>query len=249
MFYGFYNLASGMATQNRNLNVISNNMVNVTTPGFKSDTLTSTTFGETFYRTGNQNRNESVEIGAVNRVRVPEQTITDYTQGNYVETGNKLHFAIDGAGFFKVETPDGNEVYTRNGSFYIDEDNALALKGVGKVMGTAGEITFENDEYSVSPTGGIYDSEGSLIDDLLVVDFENYEAMEKSNNGIFTSGGEELEVENPHIMNGMVEQSNVNAVQEMVDMMSSQRTLQSAAQVLKMYDEIMSKASSDIGRM
>lgn len=180
MFHGFYNLASGMLTQNRNLNVISNNMANVTTPGFKKDTLATTTFQqEMLYRTGNQDRGSSAQIGTTNMIRIPEQTITNYSDGNYVQTGNPLDFAIQGRGFFKVQDADGNLFYTRNGSFYINEEGYLALKGGGLVMGTGGEIFLETDRISVDSAGGIYDENGELIDSLELTDFEDRTAMTK----------------------------------------------------------------------
>lgn len=250
MFHGFYNLASGMITQSKNLNVISNNMANVSTPGYKSDTLATTTFQqEMLYRTGNQNRSSSVPIGTTNMIRIPEQTITDFSIGNYVETGNSLDFAIQGDGFFKIENAEGEMSYTRNGSFYIDDDNCLALKGSGKVMGTGGEIFLETDRISVDSAGGIYDETGELVDNIEIVDFEDKAAMTKQANGLFTSGGIEQEVENPNLVNKMLEQSNVTAIKSMQDMMASQRSLQSASQLLKMYDQIMNKASTEMARM
>ena len=91
MFHGFYNLASGMLYQNRNLNVISNNMVNVNTPGYKSDKLVSTTFKEEMlYRNGNRNKSNPVEIGTVSMIRAARNTNTSYDQGTLEETGGNL---------------------------------------------------------------------------------------------------------------------------------------------------------------
>lgn len=249
MFHGFYNLASGMVTQNRNLNVISNNMVNISTPGYKTDSLTTTTFQqEMLYRTGNQERNGSAQIGATNMIRVPEQTITDFSQGNYVETGNTLDFAIDGAGFFKVSTANGM-AYTRNGSFYVDDEGCLALKGIGKVQGTGGEIYLENDDIITDPTGGIYTSEGELIDNLDIVDFEDYSTLKKQQNGVYSTTAQEVTMDAPQVVSRALEQSNGEPVKLMEDMIATQRSLQSAAQLLKIYDQVMGKATTEIGRM
>lgn len=250
MFHGFYNLASDMLTQSRNLNVISNNMVNVSTPGYKYDKLTTTTFQqEMLYRSGNQNKSGAAQIGATNMIQVPEQTITDYTTGNYVETGDTLDFAINGDGFFKVATENGF-VYTRNGSFYIDEDSCLALKGVGKVQGYGGEIYLENDNnIFVDTSGNIYDGQGEILDNFEIVDFEDRGTLTKQANGTFTANAEEVEVESPYILSKTLEQSNVEPIKLMQDMISSQRSLQSASQMLKIYDQIMGKATTEIGRM
>lgn len=249
MFHGFYNLASGMVTQNRNLNVISNNMVNVSTPGYKTDTLTTTTFQqEMMYRTGNQDRNGAVQVGNTNMIRIPEQTITDYTQGNYIETGNYLDFAINGTGFFKVQTENGM-VYTRNGSFSMDEEGCIILEGVGRVQGTGGEIYLESDKIMNDATGGIYSEQGELIDNLDIVDFEDYGALTKLPNGCYTTNAAEVTLDAPQVMSRALEQSNAEPLKLMQSMIASQRSLQSASQLLKMYDQIMGKATTEIGRM
>lgn len=84
---------------------------------------------------------------------------------------------------------------------------------------------------------------------LRVVDFEDYEQLHKEDYGVFSYAGEAQDVESPSVLWKAVEKSNVDMVEEMVSMMSSQRALQSAAQVLKMYDQILSKASTDVGRL
>lgn len=81
------------------------------------------------------------------------------------------------------------------------------------------------------------------------MDFENYEQLHKEDNGLFSTGQAAREVENPDVLWKALERSNVDMVEEMTSMMTSQRALQSAAQVLKMYDQIMSKAASDVGRL
>lgn len=249
MFQGFYNLASGLLTQNRNLNVISNNMTNLTTPGYKLDNLTTTTFSqEMMYRNGNQNRNAQTPIGNVNMIRVPEQTVTNFEQGGFRPTGNNLDFAINGDGFFRVETEEGY-AYTRNGAFYIDADSCLAMEGVGKVQGVGGEIFMETDDIIIDGTGGIYTKEGELIDNIQLVDFEDYMTLEKGANGIFTTDAEAIDVEAPSILNQTLEGSNASAVQVMQDMMTAQRSYQSASQMLKIYDQIMTKAVTEIGRV
>lgn len=247
MFQGFYNLASGMLTQNRGLNVISNNMTNMSTPGYKRDTLTSTTFQEEMlYRTGSQNK-ASNQIGSINMVRIPEHTVTDFSKGNYVSTGNRLDFAINGEGFFKVTTEAGDS-YTRNGSFYVDEEGYLALKGGGRVQGTGGDIFLDSDQIFTDSSGGLYDQEGELIDNLSVVDFEDYTGMTKSANGLFATTAEEIEAENPNIMNTTLELSNATPAEEMQNMMTTQRSFQSASQMLKIYDGVMTKAVTEIAR-
>lgn len=249
MFQGFYNLASGMYTQNRNLAVISNNMTNVSTPGYKFDRMTSTTFAqEMFYRTGNQAGGAGEQVGSVNMIKIPRESLTDFEQGGYNSTNGTLDFAIAGEGFFKINNGNDTYSYTRNGSFYIDEDSCLALKGGGKVQGEGGDILIDSDNILVDNAGGLFTQEGESIDNLAVVDFEDKLGMSKLSNGLFNTNQEEVQVEEPSILNKTLELSNVNPIDEMQKMMSTQRTFQSTSQVLKMYDQIMGKATTEIAR-
>ena len=126
MFQGFYNLSSQMLTQNRSLNVISNNMANVSTAGFKSDRLISSNFrNEIISRIGNKEKSP-VAIGKMSDIRSAVSTVTDYSGGGYAVSGNPFDMALTGDGFFVVQTPEG-EVYTRNGSFSLDEEGYLTL--------------------------------------------------------------------------------------------------------------------------
>ena len=119
MYQGFYNLTSGMLTQQRNLNTISNNMVNVQTPGYKSDKMVSSTFQEEMlYRTGRTDKSEYVPLGVTSKIRTAQRTYVNYEQGSFNPTGGIYDFALSGNGFFCIDTPDGVR-YTRNGSFQI----------------------------------------------------------------------------------------------------------------------------------
>lgn len=249
MLQGFYNLASGMATQNRNMEVISNNMTNMSTPGYKVDQMTATTFQqEMFYRTGNQGTNNSVQLGNVNMIKIPQETITDFSDGSFSPTGGTLDFAISGDGFFKIAMGDGTFSYTRNGSFFIDADSCLALKGYGKVQGTAGDIFLDSDSILADGIGGIYTKEGESIDNLEIVNFEEKTGVEWIGNGLFRTNQAEVAVEEPSVMNQMLELSNANPMQEMQKMIATQRSFQSASQMLKIYDQIMGKATTEIAR-
>jgi len=268
MFQGFYNLTSGMLYQNRNLNVISNNMTNVSTPGYKSDQLVSSTFkDEMLYRTGNRNKSNPQEIGGISMMRASRETVTGYSQGPIEETGGNLDFALTKPGFFTIEDADGNPIYTRNGSFEIDDDGYLCLSSLGRVLDDDGNpIEMTTDHIRVDQEGNIYevpiegvgededddtsgDEEDNLIGKIGVVDFQDYTQLVKGDNGTFTSEAEPEAATEKGIQWKSIERSNLDAVDEMVNMMSSQRASQSAAQVLKMYDQLMSKIVSDIGRV
>lgn len=240
MFQGFYDLASNMITQNRKMNVISNNMANVSTPGFKSDKLIETTFrDEMIYR---YDRNGKTPVGVVSRVNTADERVTDYTQAGVRETSNTLDFALNGNGFFAIQSGNG-AVYSRNGSFSIDNENYLCLEGVGRVLGENGPINLPTDNITVDSQGNIRDaSTGQFYDRLRIVDFADYGQLEKMSGGVFRATGAAQAAENTVVIQKSLEDSNVSMVDEMTAMMSGQRTIQSAAQLLKMYDQLTGKA-------
>ena len=264
MYQGFYNLASGMLTQSRNLNVISNNMVNIQTPGYKRDKMVSTTFQEEMlYRTGRRYKDEPEPLATTSKIRSAERTYVNYEQGSYDQTEGILDFALMDKGFFCVDTPAGVR-YTRNGSFHVDDQGYLALNGVGRVQGTdGGPLAIDTETFSVDSRGVIRVpatstsgedgevevTEARELGTLRVVDFADYEQLHKEDYGMFSTGQAAQDVESPSILWQALENSNVDMVEEMTSMMTSQRALQSAAQVLRMYDQIMSKASTDVGRL
>lgn len=248
MFKGFYNLSSSMLTQNKNLNVISNNLANVSTSGYKSDKMVSGTFQDAVMsRTGNNITGaEGSPLGNSSMITVPYETVTDFSDGGWEETGGILDFAISGKGFFEVDR-QGEKVYTRNGSFSLDQEGYVVLQGVGRVSGTNGPILIKSDDFQVEPDGGIYDATGNLVSKLKIVDFEKYEDMSKVSEGVFSGGT--VQKTDATLLWKYVENSNVDPLREMTDMLVNQRTLQSAAQILKMYDAMAVKATTEIGRV
>lgn len=248
MFKGFYNLASGMITHGKNLDVISNNMANVATAGFKEDCFTGQTFDEVMWtRVGNKIK-DYIDIGNISYATVPSQVYTDYTQGAFDETGMPLDFGIEGEGFFAIRTDDGI-AYTRAGSFTLDEEGYLTLPGFGRVLDiNQEEIELVTDKIKTDDFGRIYTENGGFLGQIGVYEFEDNGQLVKNPQGMFTGGGQP-QLGTAKIYNGMVERSNVGLVQQMVKMITTQRAYQSSATVTKMYDQVMGQASSDIGRL
>lgn len=247
MFQGFYNLTSGVLSQNRNLNVISNNMANISTPGFKSDQFLASTFREELIsRTGNKDKAHPYPLGTTSKIKAADETITDYTQGGYQPTRSTLDFALGSPGFFCIQTENGT-VYTRNGSFTLDDQGYLYLPTVGRVLGQNGPIYLGTDKITADSTGTIYSEDGNTrYGQLLIVDFQNYDTqLVKTTGDVFVANGAAVPTQ-AQVVWKAVEGSNVDAVEQMTQMMSSQRALQSSAQVLKMYDELIGKMVSQI---
>lgn len=251
MFRGFYQLTSGMLSQGRRLDVIANNMTNVSTAGYKADRYTdSTAFKEVMLnRLGNKDKVNTEEIGPYAYILAPDQLYTDYTQGSLEETELPLDFAIEGDGFFAIEW-NGEVAYTRAGSFNLDEESYLVLPGQGRVLDENRQpIQLPTDNIYVDVDGGIYTlANRNHLATLGIFAFPDNGALERNDHGLFTGGQPQLS-ENYVIHHKWLERSNANMVHEMVSMMSAQRALQSAASLSKIYDQVITKDTTELGRL
>ena len=248
MTKGFYNLTSGMLTQGRRLDVISNNMANIATVGYKTDRFTSSTFQEVMWkRVGNKNK-EYTDLGMQSFITAPSQLYTDYTQGDLEETGQPLDFAIDGNGFFAIQTPEGR-VLTRNGNFSLDNEGYLCLPGQGRVLGQNGNpIQLVTDQFQTDNFGGLFTEDGSFLGRVGLFTVDNpQEQLEKNEQSLFT--GAQGVTSNVPIYNGMLERANTDLVQQMTEMIASERAYQSAAEVIKIYDTLLNRVTNEVGRL
>lgn len=249
MSRGFYTLASGMLTQQRKIDVSGNNVANLNTAGYKKEQTVTSNFGNLLINKYRQNgiNEDATPINNVSIIRTVTENNTMHSQGALEETGNITDFAIMGAGFFAV---DNNEqtLYTRNGSFNIDEEGYLILEGIGRIQGEFGEIYIGGDKFDFVEDGSII-VEGEEVDNIAVYDFLDYNNLNKYSEGMFISDEEPDLVDYPIIKNKTIERSNVDVTEELTNIMSSQRSLQTAAQALKIYDMINDKAVNEIGKV
>jgi len=249
MSRGFYTLASGMITQQRKIDVSSNNVANLNTAGYKKEQAITSNFGSLLINKYKQNGiNEEAEpINNVSLIRAVTENNTIHSQGVLEETGNITDFAIVGPGFFAIDN-EGQVLYTRNGSFNIDEEGYLYLAGLGRVQGEFGDIYVEKDNFGFLEDGSII-VEGEIVDKIAVFDFLDYNDLNKYGEGMFISDAEPDLAEYLVIRNKTLERSNVEVTEELTNIISSQRALQTAAQALKIYDSINDKAVNEIGKV
>ena len=247
MYKGFYNLTSAMLTHQHNLNVIGNNIVNISTSGFKQERYVASTFDDVMYSRVDVNHSGGTEIGRQSYIRAASNIYTDYSQGIPEPTELPLDFCIVGEGFFAVQDAEGNISYTRMGNFSLDEEGYLCLPGFGRVLDPQNQSILLSTDKIVGDAQGMIRYEGNAIAQLGVFSFEDNEALERDDRGLFT--GENPTVsENFQIWHKYLERSNSDMVKQMTEMITYQRALQSAAQVSKMYDQLMTRATGEIGR-
>ena len=250
MVKGFYNLTSGMLSQGRRLDVVANNITNISTAGYKMERYTDSTFDEVMMiRIGNKQKNLYAELGAQqSHILAPSQFYTDFEQGAPEETHLPLDFAIVGEGFFAIQL-DGQTAYTRSGSFTLDNEGYLCLSEFGRVLDPEGNpIQLYTDKLDVDKVGNLYTKSGDFMGTLGIFTFPDNGALERDERGFFVGDGAQASQE-VEILHGYVERSNVDMVREMVNMITAQRALQSAAEMSKIYDQVISHITNDIGRL
>ncbi len=254
---GLYTASTGMTTQMQRMDVISNNLANVNTTGYKRDDAAIRSFDDVLLERMNDPSDKSYfnnKVGEIGFGVTIDQVTTDFTTGSHLITESPLDFAIEGDGFFVVDVPqkDGTseKFYTRNGSFNLSLDGYLVTSDNYQVQGQNGPINLS--EYgtipSVSSTGEIVVN-GEVIDQLQFVAFEDNSTLRKINDDYYSTTDESV-LANPtgKIRQGYVESSNVNSVQEMVELIAISRNYESNQKVIQTQDTIMSKVANDIGR-
>lgn len=244
MVRGFYALGAGMLTKERQMAVITNNIANVQTPGFKKDTMTSKTFGNLVI---NRMDTQANPLGDVSIIPTPDTTVTNFEAGSMRQTGRNLDFAIQDDGFFAVQGENGL-VYTRNGSFNVDDEGYLSLSHVGRVLGADGQpILLGTDNVTADSTGNLFINEAPA-GRLGVYRFADNQTLLTTGEGMYTGNGAQP-ADNATLQWKYVEDSNVNVGREMTDALEAQRALQNCSQTLKMYDQILASATTEIGKV
>jgi flagellar basal-body rod protein FlgF len=215
-------IGSAIEGLTREFNIITHNLANVSTDGYKRRT---NNFSKTL-----------TELGAGSKARIGDEadlySTFDFTQGNFIESGRSMDFALVGKGFFVIETPDG-PLYTRNGAFRVDQNGQIVDQEGRTIAGQNGPITIppgtSDSEVSVSSDGSIK-VKGLPIDQFQLVDFQENEKELVSvglNCYLPTSNIEPEDAENTVVKQGYKEGSNVQMVEELVDMIMVSRLYES----------------------
>ena len=253
---GFYSVASGIFTQQENINTIANNIANATTAGFKAQENLQSTFGEhVTMRMSELNDfkyKQPIGHGAFITVNIDEYI--DFSQGAIQKTDRNLDFAINGDGFFAVEEPNGNIVLARDGQFELDAEGNLILKDIGYVLNDSlDHITLSGSNFGVATNGEIYE-DGENVDKLAMV-FPN-EGVEIFKVGEETySTGEnqtnftQMDDGTFEIIQGSLENSNVDMSRQLTRLIRSNRNFGSCAELLKIYDAINEISANQIGKL
>lgn len=225
---GFYTSVSAMMCGTKKLGDVANNIANINTIGYKKDKSTMTQFSDLVIN----KMDENVYVGNLqNQVNI-DDTFTIFTAGGLSPTNLENDRAIIGEGFFKVER-EGDYAYTRDGSFKVDMEGYLVTSDGYYVMDKANNriLVEEGIDYT---------------DNLQVVNFEDLQTLERTSGNLFVNKfdlSEEYQVNDAVIKKGFLELSNVDAAEELTDMITTQRYFQFNQRSLSVRDELLEKIS------
>ncbi len=249
MVRGQYAAATGMMLQRDKMEVVTNNLVNVETSGYKADTLLTQSFDEVLLERINDENIVSftqADVGLYNFGVHVNYIATGFEQGIMETTDRTTDLAIAGDGFFAVQTPDG-ERYTRAGAFGVDQNGYLVTADGHFVLGTSGPLLVGSTDITVDVTGGITSLEGLPLGQLRLVTFEDNASLRKQGSNLFAG---DAPIDSPaEVRQGMLEGSNVDTAREMVEMMGLYRNYETNQRMLTMIDETVGMAATDIGRL
>lgn len=278
MFRGFYTVASGMIAQQRRTEMLTNNMANVNTPGFKAEQSSIRSFPEMFMSSvqgmhipteKGLNLKGIMPHGPISTGVYMQETLPSFVQGQLLMTEFTTDVAlvdgalpvdeetgIQGTLFFTLDDGNGGQYYTRNGNFSMDANGYLTNPAGYFVLDNNGErIQLESDDFQVSDAGVIIENNNPIAT-LGIAFSDRPDTLLKQGDGLFiTENRQNLDgidtVPNATylIRQGYIEGSNVDAERTMTDMMTAFRAFEANQKILQAYDRSMEKAVSEIGRV
>jgi flagellar basal-body rod protein FlgG len=235
MYKGIYIALSGAVLKQKSLENISQNIANADTSGYKKGSLS---FKDHMVAADN-----IITPSGEGRVMAElSSSSIDFSSGTISRTGNPLDVAINGEGFFALE--DGK--YTRNGNFMVDSEGRLVTTGGMKVLGDGGPITVEGSSVDILSSGEIVVDE-IPVGTLKIVDFSDKSVLRKLSGGMFVTE-ETGDTVDAQVSQGYLEESNVNVIQEMIQMISTQREFESYQKMIHAFDEAAAKTINEMGK-
>ena len=260
MVRALYTAWTGLRNEEKRMDVVTNNMANADTTGYKKVDVTA----QSFDRQLAVKINDATEgpdlirgIGGVTLGVKIGETYFDMSQGNFRQTEDLYNFALSGNGFFTISTTDksGTEHirYTRDGDFTVTRDGYLVTKDGDFVLGDGGNRIQIPDanlvEISVNQMGEIY-SGNTYVSKLQIVDFENYDYLSSYGENMYEAvNGATIVGSDATVNQGYLEMSNVNMVTEMVDMIAVTRAYETNQKMMQTVDSTLNKAVNEIGKL
>jgi flagellar basal-body rod protein FlgF/flagellar basal-body rod protein FlgG len=234
---GYYAAATALISRTQALDTIANNLANASTVGYRAQ---HNIFSSVLAAAGSGN---SALDQAINNYGILSGTTLDQTQGALQKTGNDLDVAIQGSGFFAVETAGGT-MYTRNGGFQVSGKGQLVTAAGDPVLGDQGDIAMVPGPVTISADGTI-SSRGAVSGKLKLVEFPPGTKMTPVGNNYYSApAGTETAATDSSVHQGMLESSNVNPITSMVEPITAQRSAEMMQRALTMYNSEIDKTAT-----
>ncbi|MBO4898931.1 MAG: flagellar hook-basal body protein [Lachnospiraceae bacterium] len=258
MVKGLYTSYTGMINEQHRLDTVANSIANFDTIGFKKEGATSQAFDDVLaykIKDVTEAGNLPRRMGIINPgVKIGENYV-DWSEGSFQETGNTFDLAIAGKGFFAVEftskSGQSSTKYTRDGKFTVDMQGNLTTVDGDYVLNSNGQhIKLDPLKEAVINTGGQIYQNGTLVGTIGVTDFANYDYLEKYGENMYQPVEGATQIQSAHqIYSGYLEQSNVSIVDEMVNMISIQRSYEANQKVIQTFDSSLDIAANQLGKV
>lgn len=225
------------------LNVVANNMANLNTSGFKSQNLL---FEE--YLMPVAEASEFQPQDTTLSYVLDYKTQTDFSNGSFKTTGNELDVALEGDGFFVVQMEDRTEAYTRNGAFHLDNTGQLVTAEGRPVLTSAGPLTFSREDGKIEiAADGTISTQLGVRGQIRTASFDDNQALQKLSETLYL-GENPGEPERIRVVQGALEQSNVDGVFAVTRLIEINRAYESVSRFIKDADELRQQAISALGR-
>lgn len=234
MYKGIYIAASGAILKQTQLEVLSQNLANANTAGFKKDNISFKEYLMPLEAAGGEPDGRAMTSLSEYK--------TDFANGVVIKTVNPLDVALEGTGFIALE----GDRFTRRGDFKRSADGYLTSFNGTKVLGSKGPIKLPDGKLDINEKGQISVND-ELVDTIRIVDFKKPEALVKAGDSLYTTD-EKSVPSNASVKQGYVEASNVEPVKEMVHMIETLREFETYQKAIQIFDEATSKVSNEMGR-
>ncbi len=254
MIRGLYTSVSAMLNLQERQSVLTNNMANIKTNGYKEDTLVSKSFDEMTlvnhdnYVNGVSKKQVLGDISLGTRI---DEVNTNFKQGTFISTENNSDFAINGNGFFEVKDYNGNTYYSRDGSFKVNSQGYLVtnaghnVMGINNATGALEPINVGNGKINITPANDIY-IDGVNKYKFSIKDFNDYKSLKKAGDNLY-SGDNPINANNYYIKQGYVEGSNVDYISTMAETMETIKEFEANQKIIQTIDSTLKQIANEIG--
>ncbi len=244
---GYYAACTALVARTQALDTVANNIANTSTVGFRAE---RNLFSSVLANAGSSSTAPLNPV--INSYGILSGTMADVTQGAMETTGNDLDLAIEGKGYFAVQTSDGT-MYTRAGAFQMSSKGQVVTAAGDPVLGDKGPIVIPTGgKISISNDGTI-SSDGAVIGKVKIVEFPQGTELANIGNSLYSAPPDAKPlavVKDSTVQQGVLEGSNVNAVSSMIQLVEAQRNAEMAQRALSMFNsEIDKTASQDLPKV